>query len=483
MNSGRDTVLVVDDRPANRYPIVHALKKSGFDVIEAESGREALELAKQAPSAILLDVKLPDILGYEVCRRLKANPRTSHIPVLQLSAAFLDNESRVYALESGADAYLTQPVEPNVLTATVKSLVRLHAADSLSKLSARQWQATFDALSEGVALLDSSGMVQRCNRALTEFLMRSYSEIEGNPLGALLSASFGIEPAWSKEPGGREITSGPKYFRARLEPVLVDGSQNGAIFVLTDVSQQKLAEHGALENERLAATGRMANTIAHEINNPLEAITNLLYLLKTSPAGKTDTAGYIASAEMELARVSRISRQILSFHRESAIPVNVDLSELLDDVLALNNRAIVERNLVVRRRRNMAVSVHGFPAQLRQVFSNLVRNAIEASFSGSEIRINISRTTVDRDCGVGAARVTIADRGVGIAKENMRRIFEAFFTTKELKGTGVGLWLSSGIVHEHRGRIQVKSRTEPGRSGSCISVFLPATQPPREPSS
>src|SRR6202012_2788346 len=111
-----------------------------------------------------------DILVYDASLGLRATPRTSHIPVLQLSAAFLDNESRVYALESGADAYLTQPVEPNVLTATVKSLVRLHAADSLSKLSARQWQATFDALSEGVALIDGSGIVQRCNRALTEFL-------------------------------------------------------------------------------------------------------------------------------------------------------------------------------------------------------------------------------------------------------------------------------------------------------------------------
>lgn len=476
MNPTRDVVLVVDDRPANRYSIVHALKKSGFEVIEAESGKQALELAKTLPSAILLDVKLPDILGYEVCRRLKANPRTSHIPVLQVSAAFIDNESRVYALESGADAYLTQPVEPNVLTATVKSLVRLHAAESLSKLSARQWQATFDALSEGVALVDGAGQVQRCNRALTELLARSYSEIEGHALGSLLSATIGVEPAWSKGQGIREIARGARYFQARLEPVLVDGSENGKIFVLTDVSQQKIAEHAALENERLAATGRMANTIAHEINNPLEAITNLMYLLKGSPAGEADTDGFITAAETELARVSRISRQILSFHRESAKPVNVNLSELLDDVLALNNRAMAEKNLTVRRRRNRAVLVHGFPAQLRQVFSNLLRNALEASFPGSEIRINISHSSTDKDCVAGGARVTIADHGVGIPNGNLGKIFEAFFTTKELKGTGVGLWLSSAIVREHQGRIRVRSSTQPGRSGSCMSVFLPASR-------
>jgi signal transduction histidine kinase len=116
------------------------------------------------------------------------------------------------------------------------------------------------------------------------------------------------------------------------------------------------------------------------------------------------------------------------------------------------------------------------------VFSNLVRNAIEASYSGSEIRINISPSTTGRD-GVAGARATIADRGVGIPKENSRKIFDAFFTTKELKGTGVGLWLSSTIVHEHRGKIQVRSSTEPARAGTCISVFLPAARSPHGSSS
>lgn len=164
------------------------------------------------------------------------------------------------------------------------------------------------------------------------------------------------------------------------------------------------------------------------------------------------------------------------------MPVDVNLSELLNDVLALNSRAMAEKNLTVKWRRNNGVCIRGFPAQLRQVFSNLVRDAIEASFAGSEIRINISRTTTDEDC-VAGARVTIADRGIGIAKENLERIFEAFFTTKELKGTGVGLWLSSAIIRGHRGRIRVKGSTQPGRSGSCISVFLPASQAPRGSSS
>jgi two-component system NtrC family sensor kinase len=473
MSSNKDTILVVDDRPANRYAIVHALARSGFQVIEAGSGREALELAKRAPAAILLDVKLPDILGYEVCRRLKSNPRTNHIPVLQLSAAFVDNESRVYALESGADAYLTQPVEPNVLVATVRSLVKLHEAESLAKLASKQWQATFDALSEGVALVDASGAVQRCNRAMTELLHRTFTEIEGSRLDELLRDTLGLSSLDENLVGSLEVFSGSQSFQLSLEPVYLDEIRISRIFVLADITQQKLAEHSALLNERLAATGRMAHTIAHEINNPLEAITNLLYLLRGPVSGSAEGTAYLVSAEREVERVSRIARQILSFHRESATPVLVDLSELMDDVLALNNRDIIERHLNIFKQWEGPVTIHGFPAQLRQVFSNLIRNAIEASNAGDTIRVRISRSVLYREPRERGARITISDNGAGIAPENLAKVFDAFFTTKELRGSGIGLWLSSAIVQEHRGLIKLRSSTQPSRSGTCVSVLLP----------
>jgi two-component system, NtrC family, sensor kinase len=476
----KHTILVVDDRPANRYTIVHALTRSGFEVIEAESGREALELAKQLPAAILLDVKLPDILGYEVCRRLKSNPRTSHIPVLQLSAAFVDNESRVYALESGADAYLTQPVEPNVLIATVKSLVKLHEAESLAKLASKQWQATFDALSEGVALVDPVGTIQRCNRAMTHLLRRSYVEIENSQLGELLHETLSFELPDEATVGPLEVLFGSQFFRLRLEPIYLDEIKTGGIFILADITQQKLAEHAALLNERLAATGRLAHTIAHEINNPLEAITNLLYLLREPVAGSADGAAYLSSAEKEVERVSRISRQILSFHRESTQQVAVNLSDLLEDVLALNNRELVDRRLRIVKEWKGKVVIHAFPAQLRQVFSNVIRNAIEASHRGAVIRIRISKCMLYREPREPGARVTISDTGVGIDPQNRHKVFDAFFTTKELKGTGVGLWLSSTIVQEHGGRIQIRSSTQAKRSGTCLSVLLPERGMPAE---
>jgi two-component system, NtrC family, sensor kinase len=443
--------------------------------MEATTGREALELSKKLPTVIVLDVKLRDILGYEVCRRVKGNSHTQHIPVLQLSAAFLNNESKLYALESGADAYLIQPADPMILVATVRSLVRLSQAESQARLVAKQWQATFDGLNEGVAIVDSSGMVQRCNRAMTGLLDKSYGEIESHHFNELTQQGFGLTLDLSRGQPPIEIQSGTRFFRLSLDPIISHGEETGSIFIVAETTKQKLAEEALLISERLAATGRMAHTIAHEINNPLEAITNLLYLLNGSIDRPDIAHEYIKSAMGELSRVSRISRQILSFNRETSSPAQVRLSEIIEDVLALNNRAVVDKRLRIEKEWNTSLPIQGFPAQLRQVFSNLVRNAIEASFPDGEIRIRISASYLGRHFEEPAVRVIIGDRGVGIPAENMKKIFDAFFTTKDLKGSGIGLWLSSSIVHEHRGRLRVRSNTLPTQSGTCISVVLPAT--------
>jgi two-component system, NtrC family, sensor kinase len=473
VSAGRATVLIVDDREANRYTTAHALTRAGFGVIEASTGKEALELSKDLPAVIVLDVKLPDILGYEVCRRIKANSQTRHIPVLQLSAAFLNNESKLFALESGADAYLIQPADPVVLVATVKSLVRLHQAESQAQLAAQQWQATFDALSEGVAIVDGTGSVQRCNRAMTTLLDRTYGEIENHSIDELIQQCFGRVVLTMDSPSV-EFKAGSRFFRLSLDPI-PSGADAGAgsIFIVSETTKQKLAEEALLISERLAATGRISHTIAHEINNPLEALTNLLYLLKGS-LDKPDLASeFVHTASIELQRVSRITKQILSFNRESSSPVDIRISEIIEDVLALNNRALVAKGIQVEKEWDAALVIQGFPAQLRQVFSNLVRNAIEASHPGGKIRIRSSRSRMWHSRAEPAVRVTIADCGVGIPRENIARVFDAFFTTKDLKGSGIGLWLSSTIIQEHGGRIRVRSSTRPARSGTCLSIMLP----------
>jgi len=469
------TVLVVDDREANRYTTSHALTRSGFKVIEASTGKEALELSRNLPAVIVLDVKLPDILGYEVCRRIKANSQTRHIPVLQLSAAFLNNESKLFALESGADAYLIQPADPMVLVATVKSLVRLHEAESSAQLAARQWQATFDALSEGVAIVNPSGVIQRCNRAMTALLGLAYGEIENQEIAALVHDCFDGAAVPSATGPSIEVKTGSRFFRLSLDPIATHKEEPaGNIFIVGETTKQKLAEEALLISERLAATGRISHTIAHEINNPLEAITNLLYLLKSSLNQPETALQFVDTASSELERVARITKQILSFNRESSRPVDIRISDIIEDVLALNNRAIVERRLRIRKNWKASLLMQGFPAQLRQVFSNLVRNAIEASFPDGEIYIRTSDAIIRNRQQEPAVRVVIADHGFGIPPENIHRIFEAFFTTKDLKGSGVGLWISSTIVHEHGGSIRVRSSVRPGKSGTCISILIPS---------
>jgi signal transduction histidine kinase len=468
------TVLVVDDREPNRYTTVHALSRAGFRVVEAATGKEALELSRNLPTVIVLDVKLPDILGYEVCRRIKGNSQTRHIPVLQLSSAFLSNESKLFALESGADAYLIQPADPVVLVATVKSLVRLYSAESKAQLAAQQWQATFDALSEGVALVGANGVVQRCNRAMTSLLGKTYGEIENSSLADLLHQCFGSQTEIPEGTRSIELQMGSRFFRLSFDPIATHQDVlAGSIFIVGETTKQKLAEEALLISERLAATGRISHTIAHEINNPLEALTNLLYLMKGA-LHKPEVAGeFLETATNELGRVARITKQILSFNRETSKPTAIRISEIIEDVLALNNRALVEKRLRIRTEWNASLPIRGFPAQLRQVFSNLIRNAIEASFPDGEIRIRTSDNKSWHGPGAQAVRVTITDRGVGIPPENIGRVFDAFFTTKDLKGSGIGLWLSSTIVHEHGGSLRVRSTARTSRSGTCLSVLLP----------
>lgn len=472
MSSHPSTVLVVDDSAPSRYSTVHALSRSGFTVIEASTGQQALDLANDLPGAIVLDIRLPDITGYEVCRRIKANPYTSHVPVLQLSAALLSSESKVHALESGADAYLSQPVEPNVLIATIKSLVKVQVAESKVRLAGEQWQATFDALREGIAIIDSSGMVQICNRGMTNILGCTYMEIERRSLSSLILARFGVTIKVPESNLFQEIQAGTRHFRLESTPVFLKDIASGSIFVVTELTEKRQAQAALVSNERLAAMGRMANTIAHEINNPLEAITNILYIL----AGKVDAqagSDYLALAQEEVMRVSKITRQILSFNRESATATPVQISDLLEDVLALNNRSIIEKSITIRKEWKSKLVVCGFPAQLRQVFSNLLQNAIDASAPETQIVLRVSEVPRLGEQSERAVRVTFSDQGTGIPPQNLDRIFDAFFTTKGLKGSGVGLWLSATIVREHRGRIQIRSSTNASKSGTCFSVVLP----------
>jgi signal transduction histidine kinase len=247
---------------------------------------------------------------------------------------------------------------------------------------------------------------------------------------------------------------------------------NAILEVSRDITAQVQAEEALRETEKLAAMGRVAGIIAHEINNPLAAITNTLYLVRNHPS-LDDTARHFADvAEQELQRVSHITRQTLSFYRESKQPIAVNLTDLLNDVLELQERVLHSSHIQVQREYASSPVVQGFPVELRQVFLNLIGNAIQAMSGGGKLRIFVRETTDWGRQRRGMA-ISILDTGVGIRPEDARRLFQPFFSTKSTKGTGLGLWISKGIVQKYDGSLTCRSfRTQTG-CHTCFRVFLP----------
>ncbi len=218
--------------------------------------------------------------------------------------------------------------------------------------------------------------------------------------------------------------------------------------------------------------GRVAGIIAHEINNPLAAITNIFYLLRNHPSLDEDARRYADLAEQELDRVSHITRQTLSFYRESNQPIPVDLAELLDSVLTIQDHALHINNIAVRKKYLSEGFVWGFPVELRQVFLNLISNAIQAMPNGGVLGIRVREVT-DWTNGELRTSISIVDTGVGIRPADAHRLFEPFFSTKSTKGTGLGLWISKGIAQKYEGRISYRTYRHSGGSMTCFRVHLP----------
>lgn len=473
--TGTPRILLVDDSEQNRYVLGRILRHAGLEVEEAATGMEGLVLAQRSPDLIIVDVKLPDISGYEVCRRLKLDPDRAYIPVLQISATFVSNESKVMALEGGADGYLTHPVDPTVLLATVRALLRLKQAESILRQSAQQWRSTFDALNEGLAVLDSEKRITRCNRAFSDVCALPFKDVIGADGPELLRKRLDAPPDFlNGELDVRysgEWQHAGHWFHVSVDPVLSKGQRFGSIVVLNNIKERKMAEETLRNAEKLAATGRLAQTIAHEINNPLEAVVNLIYLSHLH-ADNADVKNFLAQAQNELSRIARITKQVLSFHRESTRAVPLELHEVLTSVLSLYSRQIENKQISVKHDRSTSepITVCGFPGELRQVIANLFGNAIDATPARGTITLRLRRRTLK---GVRGASFTVMDTGSGIPQEIRDQIFEPFFTTKEQRGSGLGLWLIKTIVSKHQGRLRFRTSTTPGRSGTCFNLFLP----------
>ncbi len=266
---------------------------------------------------------------------------------------------------------------------------------------------------------------------------------------------------------------GDVWLACRGQVFRAGGQAEHVLGVVVDITARKQTEELLRRSEKLAAVGRLTATIAHEINNPLESVTNLLYLLEHHPTLDPTARNYASLAQQELHRVAHIARQTLSFHRESARPVAVRLPELLENVLQIYARRIAEAGIRVERRYEFDAPVNVFPGELQQVASNLILNAVEALGSQGRLIVRLAPGREWSGQQRRGVRLVVADTGPGIAQPDRQQIFEPFFTTKGERGTGLGLWVISGIVQKHRGSIRLRSRAAPGRGFTCFSVFLP----------
>jgi PAS domain S-box-containing protein len=269
---------------------------------------------------------------------------------------------------------------------------------------------------------------------------------------------------------GRRI---PLLVGTTLIPGQDESAGDSVAVFLTDLSQQKLAESALVRSEKLAAVGRLAASISHEINNPLEAITNLLFLLKQEPL-PAQAAIYLQLAEEELARVSQIAGQTLRFHRQATRARAIQPVDLLEPVLVLYRGRLNNSNIQICLENLDARPIVCFEGDIRQVLNNLVSNAIDAMRTGGLLTIRIRNAASGRN-GLTGVRITISDTGHGMPEETRLRIFEPFYTTKGINGTGLGLWISHGIIEKHQGSLSVRSSVDPARHGTTFSLFLPGS--------
>ncbi len=256
------------------------------------------------------------------------------------------------------------------------------------------------------------------------------------------------------------------------------GTIIGAAKILRDVTAQKKMEAALRTTERLASVGRLAATVAHEINNPLEAVINLIYLARLDAALPDSVRGCLTTADEELQRVSHIARQTLGFYRDASQPVTIDVAEAIDEVLAVYNRRLRYKDITVQRNVQPELTVCALMGEFKQVLSNLMANAIDAALHHTEIQIR-AWAAGHPVTGAPGIRLTVADQGAGIPAVNRRRIFMPFFTTKKDFGTGLGLWITRDLLEKKGGMIRCRSHAS-GESqrqpGTVMMLFLPTAE-------
>ncbi|MGB8096022.1 MAG: ATP-binding protein [Terracidiphilus sp.] len=490
-------ILMIDDQPAKLLSYEVILANLGENLIKAASAREALNiLLKTDVGVVLMDVSMPDLDGFELADVIRQHPRFQKTAIIFISGVHLTDADKIQGYKSGAVDYISVPVVPDVLRTKVSIFVELFRKSRLLEalnleLERRVAERTeelrtradlLDLATEAILVHDLRGKVLFWNTGAETLYGWSREEAIGQDMHKILHTVF---PAPREEV--ESLLREQKCWQGNIIQKTRSGTEivvscrktmnhegNAILEVSRDITQQLQAEEALRETEKLAAMGRVAGIIAHEINNPLAAITNTLYLVRNHPSLDDSARHFADVAEQELQRVSHITRQTLSFYRESKQPIAVNLSEMLDDVLELQDRTLTKNRIRLSKHYLVSPVIQGFPVELRQVFLNLIGNAIQAMPEGGTLGVHVREVTQWQGNRRGTA-ISVIDTGVGIHPEDVRRLFQPFFSTKSTKGTGLGLWISKGIVQKYDGALTCRTFHGPRGNVTCFRVFLPVT--------
>jgi PAS domain S-box-containing protein len=349
----------------------------------------------------------------------------------------------------------------------------------------RRLAAIVESSDDAIIGKDLNGIVISWNPAAERMYGYSSNDMVGQPITTVIPPELQDEERKILETIGRgeriehyetaRLTRGGERIDVSLtiSPVRDEsGKVIGAAKIARDITQQRKTEQSLRTTERLASVGRLAATVAHEINNPLEAVTNLVFLAQ-GIAVRDDVKEYLRQIEEELNRISHITKQTLGFYRETMSPSAVRVGEMLAPLISVFGNRARNKGIEIRTEIRQDPQLYAIAGEIRQLIANLLSNSIDAVSSGGLVRIRVDATRFKEQASLGT-RITVADSGSGIPSSLRTKLFEPFFTTKKDVGTGLGLWVCKNIVERHHGSIRIKSSTTPGRSWTVFSVLLPS---------
>jgi len=347
------------------------------------------------------------------------------------------------------------------------------------------WAAIVESSDDAIISKDLNGVVTDWNKSAERIFGYEAAEIVGRPITVLIPPEFLNDEnvILAKIRAGERIDhfqtvrlnkNGDRIDVSLTISPLRDqrGSIVGAAKIVRDITAQKKLETKLHITERLASVGRLAASIAHEINNPLEAVINFIYIAKQHPEASEEIKRYLNSADQELRRVAHITQQTLGFYRDNSEPMSLVIADVLQDVLTVYEHKCQYKTLNVEQRIEPSLTLNTVQGELKQILSNLIANAIDASKENGKIII-CARTSHHIPSGGSGVRITIADNGVGISDENKQKLFAPFFTTKTAVGTGLGLWITKDLLEKRGGRIRFRS-TDSDPSGTVMTIYLPS---------